>query len=218
MFEYDNTEIEVVKKDDFRKEHLPEDYEAVNQLGDCFTSLGRFDHAKDCYDKAAVLDPDKAAPYAGLGTIALQQGNLEEAVNAFKVARRLDGDCAKAYCGLGMVYQQYEEYPQAFDLYLKSLEIDTDNLTALLGLFQTSCLMGSFSKVIKYLEIYLKMYADDTSVMFCLATLYMKDRRLCQAKQTLQKLLQINPENNDSAILLEEVEYLIEQENSIKAN
>ena len=110
-----------------------------------------------------------------------------------------------------MAYQQIQEFSEAFDHYLKCLELDIDNLTALLGLFQTSCLMGSFSKVIHYLEVYLDMHPDDTSVLFCLATLYMKDSSLFQSKKTLLDILRIEPENIDSANLLEEVEYLIAQ-------
>jgi len=147
----------------------------------------------------------------GIGMIALQKGRLEESINAFKVAKRLDGDCAKAHCGLAIAYQQTGKLSDAFDHFLKCLKLDTDNLTALLGLFQTSCLMGSFSKVIYYLEVYLDMHPEDTSVMFCLATLYMKDSSLFMSKKILLDILKVEPQNMDSANLLEEVEYLIAQ-------
>ena len=92
-------------------------------------------------------------------------------------------------------------------MYLKCLELDTDNLIALLGLFQTSCQMGSFAKVIHYLKLYLNMHPDDTSVMFPLAALYMKDGRLEQSKKILSKLLTLDPDNKNAADLLEEVEH-----------
>jgi tetratricopeptide (TPR) repeat protein len=105
-----------------------------------------------------------------------------------------------------MVAQQRADYKQAFDLYLKCLELDVDNLTALLGLFQTSCQMGSFAKVIHYLELYLNMHPGDTSVMFSLAALYMRDNRLEQSRKILQDILTLEPENKDAANLLEELE------------
>ena len=211
MFEEDKTELSVIKGYDLTQECLLKEAIDANELGDCFASIGQFEQAQECYDRAAVVDPDRADPYVGIGMIALNAGRIGEAINAFKVAKRLDENCAKAHCGLAVAYQQKQEFSEAFDHYLKCLELDIDNLTALLGLFQTSCLMGSFSKVIHFLEVYLDMHPDDTSVLFCLATLYMKDSSLYQSKKTLLDILRIEPENVDSVNLLEEVEYLIAQ-------
>jgi tetratricopeptide (TPR) repeat protein len=106
-----------------------------------------------------------------------------------------------------MVAQQRQDFPQAFDLYMKSLELDTDNITALLGLFQASCEMRSFAKVIYYLEVYLQMHPGDASVMFALAVLYLKDGRPERAKSTLLDLLSLEPTNQDATNLLEEVDH-----------
>jgi tetratricopeptide (TPR) repeat protein len=182
-------------------------YEVMKELGDCYTSTGEYEKAKDCYEQASTLGPDEAGPYVGLGVIAFQNELLGDAELAFRVACRLDNKCAEGWSGLAMVEQKRDNCEKAFELYLKCLEIDTDNLTALLGLFQTSCRMGSFEKVIHYLEVYLDMHPGDTSVMFSLAALYMKDGRLGKCKQTLMNLLALDPESKDAANLLEEVEH-----------
>jgi tetratricopeptide (TPR) repeat protein len=121
----------------------------------------------------------------------------------------LDAACAKAYAGLGMVAQQRTDYKQAFEMYLKCLERDQDNMIALLGLFQASCQMGSFAKVIHYLEVYLDMHPGDTSVMFPLAALYMKDGRFDNSRKALSELLALDPSHEDAANLLEELEHNI---------
>jgi Tfp pilus assembly protein PilF len=92
---------------------------------------------------------------------------------------------------------------------MKSLELDTNNITALLGLFQVSCEMGSFAKVIYYLQVYLQMHPGDTSVMFALSALYLKDGQTGQARSMLQDLLALEPVNQDAANLLEEVEHTL---------
>ncbi len=186
-------------------------YEVLQELGDCYTTVGDFAQAQGCYEKAASLGPDEPGPYVGLGVVALQKDLLDDAEVAFRVACRLDVNCARAYAGLAMVAQQRADYKQAFEMYLKCLELDTDNLTALLGLFQTSCQMGSFAKVIHYLEVYLSMHPGDTSVMFSLAALYMKDGRFEQSRKILLDVLTLDPANKDAANLLEEVEHNLTQ-------
>lgn len=186
-----------------RKQH----YEVMCELGDCYTNVGRYEDAKRCYDKAAMLAPDDAGPYVGLGVIAFQNELFDDAEVAFRVACRLDTKCSKGMCGLGMVAQKRGNYEKAFDHYLKCLELDADNLTALLGLFQSSCQMGTFSKVIYYLEIYLQMHPADASVMFTLAALYIKEGQLEQSKKLLSDLLIFEPHNKEARSLLEEVEH-----------
>jgi len=189
------------------QENTTQRYEVLQELGDCYASVGSCEQAQRCYEKAALLGPDEADPYVGLGVVALQQGLLEDAEIAFRVACRLDSASSKAYAGRAMVAQERCDYKQAFDMYLRCLELDTDNLTALLGLFQTSCKMGSFAQVIHYLEVYLDMHPGDGSVMFSLAALYVREGLLAEAGTLLRDVLTLNPDNVDAADLLEEVEH-----------
>lgn len=189
-------------------------YEVLQQLGDCLTHVGKYDEAEQHYERAASLAPDEAQPYVGLGVVALQKGRLDDAEIAFRVACRLDTNCSRAYTGLAMTAQQRGDYKQAFAMYLKCLELDSENLTALLGLFQTSCQMGSFEKIIHYLQVYLQMHPGDTSVMFSLAALYMKDGRTAQARDVLQDVLALDPEHKEAAGLLEEVQRSIAEQDS----
>ena len=201
--------MDSMNANEIERHKLTQHYEVLQELGDCYTSVGNYSQAHRCYEKAAALGPDEPGPYVGLGVAALQVAKLEDAEIAFRVACRLDPKCAKAYTGLAMVAQQRNEYPQSFDLYMKSLELDRDNITALLGLFQVSCEMGSFAKVIYYLQVYLQMHPGDTSVMFALSALYLKDGQTEQARTTLQDLLALEPTNRDAVNLLEEVEHTL---------
>lgn len=204
--------MDIVKHTKIPEAGWTQHYDVLSELGDCYASVGEYEKARGCYDKAAVLAPDEAAPYIGFGVIAMQTGELADAETAFKVARRLDPGCSKAYCGLAMICQQRKDAAAAFELYLKSLELDSDNLTALLGLFQSSCAMGSFSKVIYYLGLYLDAHPGDITVMFCLATLQLKDKQPHKARELLLNILALEPDNTDAANLLEEAEHTLAQE------
>ncbi len=186
-------------------------YEALQELGDRYTMVENYTQAQKCYEKAASLSPDEPQPYVGLGVVAFQKNLLDDAEIAFRVACRLDSDCSKAYAGLAMIAQERADYEKAFEMYLKCLELDTDNLTALLGLFQTSCQMGSFAKVIHYLELYLSTHPHDSSVMFSLAALYVKEGRFEQSRKILLDILTLDSGNEDAANLLEEVDHNLAQ-------
>ncbi len=190
-----------------------QDYQTLQQLGNCYISLERYEEASRCYEKAALTEPDEADPYVGLAAVAFETNLLEDAENAFRVAIRLNPKCAAAYAGLASLAQRKTDYRRAFDLYLKCLELDNDNLTALLGLFQASCQMGSFAKVIHYLKLYLNQHPRDKSVMLTLAVLYMKDQRPVRAREILLDILKLEPRHKDAVNLLEEAEHIIKQKN-----
>ena len=197
----DRKDNDVVVRDDTIQR-----YEILQESGDRYTSVGDYTQAQQCYGKAASMQPDEPMPYVGLGVVAFQKNLLNDAEIAFRVACRLDAGCSRAYAGIAMVAQERADYEKAFEMYLKCLELDTDNLTALLGLFQTSCRMGSFAKVIYYLELYLSMHPHDSSVMFSLAALYVKEDRFEQSRKILLDILALDPDNKDAVNLLEEVE------------
>jgi len=198
--------VRFVNPDEFgRKFSSNQNYQLLKELGDCYTAADNFERAVDCYRQAVSAAPGEPGPYIGLGVIALQFDQPDDAAKAFKTAMKLKPDCSEAHGGMAMVHQRRKEYPQAFDMYLKCLEADPDNLVALLGLFQTSCQMGTFSKVIHYLEVFLDMHPDDTSVLFCLATLYARDGRLYEARDALVKVLSIDHDKKEAATLLTKV-------------
>jgi len=180
-------------------------YTVAKELGDCCAAAGNWALAKDCYEQAAYLEPDRPGAYLGLGVVAARDDQLDLALEAFEAALSADHNCAEAYGGMAMIHQQKKHYHQAFDLYLRCLERDTDNLVALLGLFQTSCQMGTFARVIEFLEAYLDRHRADTAVLFCLATLYAREGRLDDAKYALLEVLAIEPDKAEATDLLAQV-------------
>jgi tetratricopeptide (TPR) repeat protein len=180
--------------------------EVLSELGDCRAALGDYDAARECYAEAGRMDPSSPRPHVGLGFVGVQLGRPAEAWEAFSRAAALDGDCAEAYGGMAMVRQQQKDYTGAFDMYLRCLERDVDNLAALLGLFQTSCQMGTFGKIIHFLEVYLERHPGDTSVLFCLASLYVKEDDLPRARERLLDVLALEPDKPEAAELLRDVE------------
>jgi tetratricopeptide (TPR) repeat protein len=199
------------------EKYQPQEYlntsnpDKLRELGDCFNAVQQYHKAETYYKKALNIDSQNPLIYTGLGNTALALSDYQSARDYFNTAISLDSKCSAAYAGLAGLARKTEDYCLAFDCYLNCLELDSDNLNALLGLFQTSCRMGSFEKVTYYLEHYLNTYPDDTSVMFCLAALYKKDNRLLSAQKILKSLLKLDPRNQDAENLLEEIDHSIFQ-------
>lgn len=180
-------------------------YRRLQDRGDALAASGEYEMARQCYNQAATHAPSQAGPYVGLGHVFIHTGRLDRAERAFSIAVRLQGDCAEAYDGLAMLHQHRREYSEAFDAYLKCLELNGDNLVALLGLYQTSCEMGTFERIIGYLERYLQAHPGDTSVLLCLGSLYTRQRRLGDASRALRQVLRAEPGQHEAAHLLAEV-------------
>jgi len=181
-------------------------FEVLMRLADSYQAVGDSHKAEKCYRAAASVKPNRAGPYLVLGTLALEEERFDEARRLFQQALDLDQDCGEAYGGLAMIHQQKGDYAAAFEAYLKCLYLDSDDLVALLGLFQASCEMGDFSKIVHYLEVYLDAHPSDASVLFCLATLYVRSGRLDDAHRALAKVVALAPDRREAKALLAELD------------
>ncbi len=191
-------------------------FDVMREMGDCYAQVGDYLQARRCYEKAIDLLPDKPEPYVGLGVVAFQNEDLVRAQRFFDRALELDDKCSRAFCGLGMIHQQQQDYARACEMYLRSLTENSDDLTALLGLFQVSCQMGTFDRVIYYLEQYLHRHPADSAVMLCLATLHLRQGRPENAQKLLADLVLLEPDNEDAVNLLEEVDRAVEEKKQLK--
>jgi len=182
---------------------LPRTWRVIRELGDRHAGCSDFDTARECYLLAHCLAPKEPEPLVRFGVLAIQNNELDSAQQAFDKARRLDSKYPEAYNGSAMVLQMRKDYPAAFEMYLKCLELSPDNLTALLGLFQTSCQMGTFSKIIHYLELYLLRHPEDTEVLACVATLYAREGQTSKAREVLNKVHELEPKAEESYLASE---------------
>lgn len=188
-----------------RGELLSQHFEVCCELAECHCAMGDYTKAEGCYNEAAELCPERPEPHVGLGMLYLNMDLVRDARSAFERGLALDEDNGDALTGLAGTYVKEGEYDDAFDTYIRALKIDPDNLLALLGLFRTSCLMGSFAKVIYYLEHYLELHPGDPSVLFCLATLYVKEGSLPPARRMLDRILRAEPANVEAKALLAQI-------------
>ncbi len=182
---------------------LPQTWLVMRELGDRHAGLSDIEAAQECYLLAHCLAPKEPEPLVRFGVLAMQSERLSDAEKAFEKAQRLDPRYGEAYNGLAMVLQMRKEYGKALEMYLKCLELNPDNLTALLGLFQSSCEMGTFSKIIHYLEVYLSRHPNDREVLACVAALYGREGRKSKAREVLRKIGELEANDVEVAELVQ---------------
>lgn len=185
-------------------------YYALKELADCYVEMQRYPEAGKTYKEAIELRPDMYEAWLGLGLLAVQANQLSVAEDALNRVLEIDPDCAQACAALAVTHQKGENHNAAFDMYLRALELDADNMLALLGLFQTSVKLGSFAKIIYYLELYLDCHEDDASVLFCLATLYGKEGRYEKARDLLRRVVAIEPGKAEAVALLSKLDNMLD--------
>ncbi len=87
-------------------EAIPDDFEAWNNLGNCYAALGDADRALDALDRATKLMPDVAPVRLNHASALLDAGKVDEAIGALLACTRdFPGD-AKPVAELGALYKR----------------------------------------------------------------------------------------------------------------
>jgi tetratricopeptide (TPR) repeat protein len=145
--------------------------------GEMYESQRNWDLAKEMYQKALQIQPDSPLASNNLAYVMLQQGgNVDVALAMAQTARRGMPDSSNAADTLGWAYFQKGVYQSAIQMFQESLRLNER-----------------------------KGAADDATVHYHLALAYEKLNQPTQARQQLERVLKINPNNNDARKALSEL-------------
>jgi tetratricopeptide (TPR) repeat protein len=138
--------------------------------GEMYESQKKWTDAQGMYQKALEIQPDNPRASNNLAYLLLQQGgNVDLALAMAQTARRGMPDSSNAADTLGWAYFQKGVYKSAIDMFQESLRLNEKR--------------GA---------------NDDPTVHYHLGLAYEKVNQPVQARQQLERVLKINP-NNDEA-------------------
>ena len=172
-------------------------------LGGLYGRTGRFDEAEKCFRKALQLDPTWVSAYTNLGTVYAITGRFDGAEKQYKKAIQLDSTFPTTYGNLGQVYFLTSRYEEAEKYYKINLQLDSTNwqvyanLTMLYQQFQRweeAAAMGQ--KSIELAPPISRLYAFLGNAYTHLPG------RLDDAKTTLDKALEMAPDQSETYIYL----------------
>jgi len=145
--------------------------------GMLYESQNNFDRARAMYQQALNIQPDNPLASNNLAYLMLQQGgNVDVAMAMAQTARRGMPDSPQAADTLGWAYFQKGVYRSAIDMFQESLRLNEK--------------AGA---------------ADDPSVHYHLGLAYQKANQPVLARQQLERVLKINPNNTDARKALSEL-------------
>jgi cellulose synthase operon protein C len=145
--------------------------------GMLYESQRNWEQARSMYQQALSIQPDNPLASNNLAYVMLQQGgNVDVALSMAQTARRGMPDSPDAADTLGWAYFQKGVYRSAIDMFQESLRLNAKR--------------GA---------------ADDPMVHYHLALAYQKANQPMLARQQLERVLKINPNNSDALKALAEL-------------
>lgn len=158
------------------KDH-PKEISFYILAGMLYESQRNWEQAKNMYQQALNIQHDNPLASNNLAYVMLQQGgNVDVALAMAQTARRGMPDSPNAADTLGWAYYEKGVYQSAIDMFQESLRLNEK-----------------------------KGGADDATVHYHLALAYQKLNQVSQARQQLERVLKINPNNGDAKKALSEL-------------
>lgn len=172
-------------------------FEIYKNLGNLYLRSGDVDEAEEHYNRAYTLNSHSDQLMVNYGTLELQKGSIQEATERFQQAIFLNDKNEKGWAGLALVHRLRSDFDLSWGALDKSLDIRFDNIVALKLCIQWSVEDMSFSRAIDRVKTYLLSYPDDTDMIYSLAGLLFHAGRIEDAKVEVNKLISIDPNNQD---------------------
>ena len=98
-------------------------YAARMALAEQLYKLKRYDDAVAAYRKASELEPERSAPYVGVGVTLVAQGRYEEGVRLLRGIVELDKNLPAPYLSLGYAEMMLGDYAAAEGHLLRAVEL-----------------------------------------------------------------------------------------------
>ena len=95
--------------------------------GGALYSLGKYDEAIECYDKAIKIDPDNSVVWNNKGLALNSLGKYDEAIECYDKAIKIDPDDADLWNNKGLALNSLGNVIAAITSYDKAIKIDPDD-------------------------------------------------------------------------------------------
>jgi Flp pilus assembly protein TadD len=171
----------------------------------CLLNRGAYANAAAIFKRLVWLDPDDPELMRHLGYAYYRDGKTTEGLELILAAHRRKPDYLQPYIDLGIIYGQQSDFQQSLH-YLEEAALKLDQPSAALyyNLAITYRELGFRAKEKLYYWKALGIDPDHQDALRSLAALYWDEGKWAVALQCYQKLLTINPHDEEARYWMEE--------------
>ncbi len=194
---------------------------SYNNLGDVLIQLEQWEEATKAYDKAIQLNPDFALSYHNLGEAYSHINQWSNAIRAYQNAIQLDSNFVWSYYNLADSLVQENRWHEAIQAYQSALELEENLPEINLKLADTfkqkvqedyARLLSIYREKIQqdpediqnYYKV-LELEPNDAQLYLKLGKILAQKGQLDQAIVAYQRVLQLQPDDQEASHLLEKV-------------
>jgi cytochrome c-type biogenesis protein CcmH/NrfG len=196
-------------------EETPGRVKNYSQLAKIYLDLGLIDNAETLLRKALKYSPKSAKAHELMGLAQANKRNWKEAEYMFKYALMKDPEDNYIMDNLIRIYAEQNQHEKAANILLKKINKKKKTEREELGSYQDDMsIAGSYfslkdyKNTEKFLLSALDKYPGNTVALFYLVHVYRETKRMGEAIEQLNRILEINPFNSPAKKLLKEFQKL----------
>lgn len=140
--------------------HEQPDSELMNDLGNCYFKLSRYEEAADLYIRATKSQPVVSAAWRNLGLAQARLGKRREAIDSLSRFVELEPEDRELVEVIGDLHRKLGEHESAIACYEQQLRHQPNSASALTGLSECYLLMGHRDSAILGLQRALQFEPD----------------------------------------------------------
>jgi len=192
-----------------------QDDEAWLLLGEVLEDMEDFEEAAEAYSQCVRFNHRNMACWINRGNVMLLLEKYQEALMCYEKALSIRQDVPHVWNNRGVVLKHLGKYDDALKSYNIAIDIDSNFADAYLNKAYLYFDLRKYEEALNAVEEYLKR-REDTRGYILLARIYIKRNMKKEAKETLEKVLRIEPGNQDARELLDRLEGRGREERELK--
>ena len=185
-------------------EAKPNLVEALLVLTDCLVDEGELPAAIEVIEHLVSLDEDSSWSHNYAGLVHFKGGNAEVARGHFRRALDLQPELVEARVNLAVLEWESEDFEAALRELGEASRVHPVNRDLVCNISLIYTQIGQWEAAVTVLEDYLTLRPEDVEVLHQLADLQVKHGSPTQARQTAERILQIDPANVRAAQIIEQ--------------
>lgn len=175
------------------------------QLGRHYHVSGELETAQKHYEKALEISPGHVNATTQLAALLTSRGDLQTAWQLLQGALKADPDSYTTWTNLGNLLMQAGESAEALDAYEKAVAIKPDHVPARYGAAIARASAGQLAAAETDLRALVAERPDLPDALASLGTVLAKTGRAGEARQYLERALQIQPDHAAARRQLEQL-------------